>query len=142
MTYPTLFNEKRTAQAAAFFLHCAGGRLPLLKLMKLLYLAERESLRRYGESISGDKAVAMPHGPGLPKTLDMMDGWGGEAEGGWNSWVEDRDGHDLALCDPGMIRSTEQDLLELSDGDLEVLDSTWEDFGHMDKYALVEYTHS
>ena len=55
MAYPTLFNEKRTAQAAAFLLHQAGGRLPLLKLMKLLYLAERESLRLYGEPISGDK---------------------------------------------------------------------------------------
>lgn len=142
MTYPTLFNEKRTAQAAAFFLHCAGGRLPLLKLMKLLYLAERESLRRYGEPISGDKAVSMPHGPVLSKTLDMMNGWGGEAQGGWNTWVEDRAGHDLALRDPSMIRSPEQDLLELSDGDLEVLESTWQEFGHMDKYALVEYTHS
>lgn len=142
MTYPTLFNERRTAQAAAFFLHHAGGRLPLLKLMKLLYLAERESLRVFGEPISGDKLVSMQHGPVLSKTLDMMNGWGGEAQGGWNTWVEDRSGHDLALRDPSMIRSPEQDLLELSDGDLEILESIWEKFGHMGKYDLVEYTHS
>ena len=80
MSYPTLFNEKRTAQAAAFMLHSAGGRLPLLKLMKLLYLAERESLRLFGEPISGDKLVSMPHGPVLSKTLDMMNGWGGDAQ--------------------------------------------------------------
>lgn len=141
-TSPTLFNEKRTAQAAAFFLHCAGGRLPLLKLVKLMYLAERESLRRYGEPISGDRLVSMPHGPVLSRTLDMMNGWGGEAQGGWNAWIEDRAGHDLALIDPSMIRSPEEDLIELSDGDLKVLDSVWRQFGHMSKYELVNYTHS
>ncbi|ROT45152.1 hypothetical protein CHR62_09115 [Pusillimonas sp. NJUB218] len=142
MTYPTLFNEKRTAQAAAFLLHKAGGRLPLLKLMKLMYLAERESLRVFGEPITGDRLVSLPQGPVLSKTLDMMNGWGGEAQGGWNSWVEDRSGHDLALRDPSMIRSPEQDLLELSNGDLEVLESVWAEFGHMGKFDLVQYTHS
>jgi len=142
MTYPTLFNEKRTAQAAAFLLHRAGGRLPLLKLVKLMYLAERESIRVFGEPISGDRLVSMPHGPVLSRTLDMMNGWGGEAQGGWNDWVEDRAGHDLALRDPSMIRSPEQDLLELSDGDLEILESVWSEFGHMGKFELVEYTHS
>lgn len=68
----TLFNEKRTTQAAAFFLFKAGGKLPVLKLMKLLYLAERESYRQYGEPISGDNLVSMPHGPVLSQTLNLM----------------------------------------------------------------------
>lgn len=123
-------------------LHRAGGRLPLLKLMKLLYLAERESLRVFGEPISGDKPVSMPQGPVLSRTYDLMNGWGSQVENGWNSWVEDRSGYDLALRDPSMIRSPEQDLLELSDGDLSVLAAVWDKFGHMGKYDLVEYTHS
>jgi len=141
MALTALFDEKRTAQAAAFFLHKAGGRMPLLKLMKLLYLAERESYRIYGEPISGDQLVSMPHGPVLSLTLDMMNGWGGDAQDGWNHWVEDRSGHHVALRAPDMLRS-EQDLLALSDGDVEILGSTWERFGHLDAFALVEYTHS
>jgi len=141
MQYPTLFNEKRTAQAAAFLLHRAGGRLPLLKLMKLMYLAERESLRQYGEPITGDKLVSMPHGPVLSMTYDHMNGALQSVEGGWATWVDDRAGHDLALRDPSMIRTPEDDLLELSDGDLAVLQAIWEQFGHMSKFALVEYTH-
>lgn len=139
--YPTLFNEKRTAQAAAFLLHRAGGRLPLLKLMKLLYLSERESLKTYGEPITGDKLVSMPHGPVLSLTYDYMNGAARSVDGGWSTWVDDRAGHDLALKDPSMIRTPEDDLLELSDGDLDVLGSVWEKFGHMSKFALVEYTH-
>lgn len=141
MTYPTLFNEKRTAQVAAFLLHRAGGRLPLLKLMKLMYLAERESLRRFGEPISGDKLVSMPHGPVLSCTLDLMNGWGSSEDGGWESWMTDKDDHQIALRDPSMIRTPEQDLLELSNGDLEVLESVWAEFGHMGKYELRDYTH-
>ncbi|WP_413817087.1 Panacea domain-containing protein [Pusillimonas sp.] len=107
-----------------------------------MYLAERESLRVYGEPISGDKPVSMPHGPVLSRTYDLMNGWGSQAQDGWNSWVEDRSGYDLALRDPSMIRSPELDLLELSDGDLEILESVWSQFGHLGKYDLVEYTHS
>lgn len=142
MRYPTLFNEKRTAQAAAFMLYRAGGRLPLLKLMKLMYLAERESLKRFGEPITGDKPVSMPHGPVLSTTLDLMNGASAYVEGGWDTWMDDRSGHDIALRDLSMIRSPEQDLLELSDGDLEVLEDTWNEFGHLSKFQLVAYTHS
>jgi len=142
MRYPTLFNEKRTAQAAAFLLHRAGGRLPLLKLMKLMYLAERESLKLYGEPITGDKLVSMPHGPVLSMTYDHMNGGLPSKDGGWDTWVDDRAGHDLALKDPSMIRTPEQDLLELSDGDLEVLGDIWTKFGHMSRFDLVKYTHS
>lgn len=142
MTYPTLFNEKRAAQAAAFLLHRAGGRLPVLKLMKLMYLAERESLRLYGEPIIGDRLVSMPHGPVLSMTYEYMNGNLQSVEGGWSTWMEDRAGHDLALCDPSMIRTPEDDLLELSDDDLSVLEATWKKFGHMEKYALRDYTHN
>ncbi|RMX08521.1 DUF4065 domain-containing protein [Corticibacter populi] len=141
MTNPSLFNEKRTAQAAAFLLHRAGGRLPLLKLMKLMYLAERESLKEYGEPITGDKLVAMPHGPVLSITYNLMNGALDSQQGGWESWMEDRAGHDVALRDESRIRSPEQDLLELSQSDLDVLQGVWEKFGHMSKWDIRDYTH-
>lgn len=127
---------------AAFLLHRAGGQLPLLKLMKLMYLAERESLRRYGEPISGDRLVSMPQGPVLSNTLNLMNGYGGSCDGGWDSWIEDRADNDVALRDASMIRSPEQDLLELSSGDLAVLNDVWTQFGHMAKFDLVRYTHT
>lgn len=142
MAYPTLFNEMRTAQAAAFLLHRAGGRLPVLKLMKLMYLAERESLRVFGEPISGDKLVSMPQGPVLSVTYNLMNGSVFSAEGGWETWMEDRAGHEVALRDPSMIRSPDLDLQALSDGDLEVLNDIWNRFGHLSKYELRDYTHS
>jgi len=45
-----------------------------LKLMKLLYLADRESMRRNGRPISGDRYVSMDHGPVLSQTLNLING--------------------------------------------------------------------
>lgn len=137
-----LFDEVRTAQAAAFLLFRAGGKLPLIKLVKLLYLAERRSLQKYGEPMTGDKLVSMPHGPVLSMTYDLINGALPSAEGGWESWVSDRASHIVALRDPGRIRAPETDLLRLSETDLEVLDEVWNEYGHWDRWALVRHMHS
>lgn len=142
MSTTPLFDERKAAEAAAFLLFRAGGALPLIKLVKLLYLAERLSLKRYGEPLTGDHLVAMPNGPVLSMTYDHMNGALPSREGGWESWIADRAGHELALRDPSRLRTPEQDLLRLSDSDLEVLTEVWEQFGHWDRWRLVDYTHS
>lgn len=136
------FNERKAAQAAACLLHWAGGRLPVLKLMKLMYLAERESLKRFGDSITGDAFVSMPHGPVLSMTYGHLNGEYRAHEGGWSSWVTDRANYEVALKDASMVRSPDEDLLALSESDVECLDAVWKEFGHWDKYRLRDYTHS
>ena len=113
----------------------------MIKLVKLLYLAERLSLQRYAEPLTGDNLVSMTHGPVLSQTLNHINGATRSTEGGWDTWVSDRAGHQVALRDPSMVRTPEQDLLALSDSDLEVLGETWDQFGHLGKWDLVAYTH-
>ncbi len=118
--------------------------MSLLALTKLLYLSERESLRRYAEPLTGDTPVSMQHGPVLSRSLDLTNGFAKSADaGGWDSWISDRDGHAVALRDPAMLQDAERDLPALSRADLGVLADTWNDFGHMhdDPWALVRYCH-
>lgn len=136
-----LFSEKKAAQSAAYFLFKAHGRLPVLKLMKLLYLAERRSYEMYGDPIIGDRLVSMDHGPVLSQTLNRINGMSSSEENGWDAWISDREGHDVALSDPSRIRSPEEDLLELSEAEIEVLDETWKQFGHLSKYQIRDLTH-
>ena len=138
----SMFNERKAAQAAACLLHKAGGKLPLLKLMKLMYLAERLSMQRYGDTITGDSFVSMPHGPVLSMTYDHMNGALQSKEDGWDKWVSDRAENTVALRDESMIRTPEEDLLALSETDLECLGEIWSKFGHWDRWDLVNYTHS
>ncbi len=134
-----LFNEKKAAQAAAYFLLRAGGRLDVLKLMKLLYLAERRSFEKYGEPMIGDRLVSMPHGPVLSRTYNHMNGELPSSEGGWESWVADRAEHILSLRNP-RLRSVDN-LKELSEADLEILGEIWRRFGRMTGLRLRNYTH-
>jgi uncharacterized phage-associated protein len=136
------FDERRTAQAAAFLLHRADAPMQLIKLIKLLYLAERLSLQRYGEPITGDKLVSMDHGPVLSRTYNHIVGSVPSMEGGWETWITDKSNHEVALRNKNMVRSPEEDLLRLSDSDLEVLDEIWRTFGSWEAFALVDYTHS
>ncbi len=132
-----MFNERKVAQMAAFLLRKQNDRMPHLKLMKLLYLADRESMGRFGAPISGDRIVAMPHGPVLSMTLNLMDGDVESAPGGWDGLISDKENHELSL----KHAITRDDLDELSQADIDVLEAVWAQFGHMDKWTIRDYTH-
>ncbi|WP_133510573.1 Panacea domain-containing protein [Candidatus Thiosymbion oneisti] len=133
-----MFNERKAAQMAAYLLHKRGGTMSHLKLMKLLYLADREAMDRYGAPISGDLLVAMPHGPALSNTLNHMDGDVESSPGGWTDWISDQADYELRLRNP----VSPEDLDELSEAELDVLDAVWEQFGSMGRWVLRDYTHT
>lgn len=138
---PHLFSEKRAAQVAAYFLFRAARPLSVLKLMKLLYLAERRSFEKYGEPLIGDRLVSMPHGPVLSNTYSYMNGELQSVPGGWETWIADREGHEVSLRPEAALNDPATQLTELSESDLEVLDETWERFGALGRWELRDYTH-
>lgn len=133
-----MLNERKVAQMAAYLIRKDGERMPHLKLMKLLYLSDREALAKYGFPLSGDSVVAMPHGPVLSMTLNLMDGDVESAPGGWEAWISDKENHEVSLRNAAFSLA---DLDQLSPADLEVLDIVWNKFGHMGKYEIRNYTH-
>lgn len=133
-----MFNERKVSQMAAHLLHRRGGRMSHLKLMKLLYLADREAMSRFGMPITGDFIVAMPHGPALSLTLNLMDGDTKPAPGGWDDWISDKEDHEVSL----RKAVTRDALNELSDAEIEVLDAVWNEFGKMNRWQIRDYTHT
>jgi len=132
-----MFNESKVAEMAAYLLLKSGGRMPYLKLMKLLYLADRESMARYGFPISDDHMVSMIHGPVLSRTLNLMNG-DSRSQAKWGQLISAPISYDLALR--GLF-NPESDIDELSKADLEVLDAVWQQFGHFGAFPLRDYTH-
>lgn len=135
-----LFNEKKLTQATAFFLFKADGKLPILKLMKLLYLTERYSFKKFHRPLIGDSLVSMKHGPVLSITYNFMNG-AVRHQDFWNEWISDRSEHEVGLKDKSLIRSVD-DLLELSDNDVALLEDVWDHFGHFSRWELVDWTHA
>ena len=127
-------NVAKASQMTAMFLLKAGGPLPRVKTMKLLYLADRESVKRYGESITGDALCSMPQGPVLSTTYDLMKGERHAAE--WDRLI--RDAAPLGLRD-GV---TPESLDDLSEADVEIIGEIWGRYGSMSDAELVEHAHS
>ena len=72
-TVEFIFDERKAAQAAAHLLRRHGSSMPYIKLIKLLYLADRQSLIETGYTITGDRLVAMADGPALNRVLFFIE---------------------------------------------------------------------
>jgi uncharacterized phage-associated protein len=132
-----MFNERKVAQVAAYFLLKRGGKMSHLKLMKLMYLADRQAMDQFGRSISGDQAVSMRHGPVLSQTLDLMDGDVEYSPQGWDTFISAKANHELSL-----VRKFQLDELdELSPAERQILDQIFKKYGHMRRFDLVAITH-
>lgn len=132
-----MFSEEKAAQVAAYLLQHRGGQMSYLKLMKLMYLADRVSMDDYGFPISDDAWFSMSLGPVLSNTLELVQSGG--REGDWDEWVRPGDqAHSVALARPHPNRD---DFDELSDAEIEVLDNVWHEHGHKTRWQLVDYTH-
>lgn len=133
-----MFSEEKVAQMAAYLLSKDGGRMAYLKLIKLLYLTDRKSLDLYGESMSGDKFVAMKHGPVLSQTYDLLKNGGEKEVKGWSKWICGKENYEVA--NKSMMVQAD-DLEELSESDIMIMDSVFGDYGHMNKYEIRDFTH-
>src|SRR5437667_12283059 len=94
------FNERKATQSAARLLELRGGRMSYLKLIKLLYLADRESLLRWGRPISTDRYFSMDRGPVLSRVLDLAtDGEDPGTPSIWSSSIAEPINYEVALKD-------------------------------------------
>ena len=132
------YSEKKAAQIAAFFIFKAGGQTEILKLIKLMYFAERESFARYGEPLTGDSLFSLDHGPILSNTLNHINNLTDSEPGGWETWIKDRENHIVSLQDDSDPTGK---LILLSDADLEILADTWAKFGGFTASQLRNLSH-
>jgi uncharacterized phage-associated protein len=127
-----MYREKKTIEASSFLLSKLSGEMPYIKLIKLLYLADREFVKLKGRTISGDQHFSLPYGPILSKTLDAIKSQDPE----WSEHI----GVDLES--KVVWLTTPVDPEELSKSEIQVLEVIVNQFGQMSWPDLVEYTHS
>jgi uncharacterized phage-associated protein len=134
---PDAYDEIKAAQIAAFFTLKEGGVSDVLKLAKLLYLAERESFARYATPLTGDRLSSMKDGPVLSETLNYLRGEGRPPKA-WSDLFRKREGNSLSL----RAGVSEDNLLRLSDSDVELLNDVWRKFGPMSPHDVWVYVHT
>jgi uncharacterized phage-associated protein len=107
------FKIDKTMQAIATLLHFHGTReMSYLRMLKLLYIADRESLKETGRPITGDHMVAMEHGPVLSGVLDLIKG----EHRAWRDWSEffKKNGYRIEMTnDPGNGKLSKYEISKL-----------------------------
>ncbi len=105
-----------------------------MALIKLLYLADRESLIKYGRPITFDIYCSMSHGPVLSTTYDMISHYEVRSDNYWQEYISDHHDYEVQL-----IKEVPTD--HISRADQEILDETHAQYGHMTPWELRDLTH-
>jgi uncharacterized phage-associated protein len=129
-----MFSEEKVTHMASYLLLKRGGRMSYMKLLKLLYLAEREALVKWGESMSGDKFVSMPRGPVMSNTLGLMQAGSLTF---WDSFISSKENYEVALNSGIEI----DHLDDLSRSEMNILDGVFTQYGNINRWEIVDYTH-
>ena len=133
-----IFNERKAAQTAARLIQQGGGEMNYLALMKLLYLIDREALCRFGRPVTGDKIVAMKHGPVLSRVYDLVSHKKQELpQSEWHKFISRPNAYVYTVKFGGV-----PDTSELSQAELALVDEIFAKFRGWDEWSLVDYTHS
>lgn len=125
------FEERRAVQACAVLLRKAGGRDNYTKVLKELYLADRQSLLETGCTITGSTFVNMANGPVLSEVYECIKD--DSADGFWDLHIR-TEGYEIELLeDPGDDA--------LSDYDVSLLTGLAQEHAGRDYSAMITLVH-
>lgn len=128
------FDEHRAAQAASILLERAGGSMDYLKLVKLLYLADRAALIETEAPITRDHYASMIHGPTPCQVLELILQEHPPEDSIWHRYVK-RQYFEASLC--GGAESN-----QLSEFDVGMLNDIYETFGKLRPSQVVCQTQA
>lgn len=129
---------KKATQALNFFAVKKDGKINKMKAIKLIFLADKLHLRKYGRPIVGDAYLAMKFGPVGSQTKNVAE-------------LSDRLPKEVAAYARKYIKPTADKNTFLSTNavdsdvfsktDIECLDSVYKEFSDKDQFELAEITH-
>ena len=130
------YREDRATQAAARFLKKRGGTMSYMKLLKLLYLADRLALLELGRPITFDRFYSMKHGPVLSRTLELMtEDPDPLAPSYWAEIISPPSNYEVRL-------KGEAPHDQLSPAQEDIIDRVYAQYGHMHRFQIRDFTHT
>ncbi|MEK7187832.1 MAG: Panacea domain-containing protein [Patescibacteria group bacterium] len=132
------FDLEKTTQALNYLAQKEGGKIDKMKAIKLIWLADRYHLRRYGRPISNDNYLAMEYGPVGSSAKDIADN---------NDFLSSEEKkYSSGYIQPDEKRHfvesvNEVDSSVFSDSDLEALNLVYEKYGKDDALELADMSH-
>jgi len=133
-----VFDEAKATEAACHILQRLNGRRDYFSLIKLLYLAERQSLIENRWPIFGDAYASLDHGPIVSTVYNIIKDdrdWLARKPRIWPAYIERIGQWDVLLKQPVVLQ-------KLSPNDVAILDAVVAEHGRKDWRELRRFTHS
>ena len=132
------FREDKATAAACFLIQKEGGSISYMKLIKLLYLADRERMLSRGRPITFDTYFSLPKGPVLSRTYNLITSEADPKERRASVWKE----HISAPAEFSvhLVKQSCQ-INSLSRAEVAVLAKVYERFGKLDQWQIVDWCH-
>ena len=133
---------KKSTQAINYFARKKDGKINKMKAIKLIYLADRYHLRKYGRPIVGDFYWAMKLGPVGSNLLNTANLDNDNLEKDCFKYAQGFLSHqknDEKL--KNIISKKEVDWDVFSQSDIEAFETVFKEFGDKDQFELAELSH-
>jgi len=124
------FDEAKATQAAAYLLALRGGQMHYIKLIKLLYLTDREALIRWGVPVTTDRHVSMDNGPVTSRILNLITE--DRPKPVWSEYIS----APLGEYEVRLLKSAPTDLLSRAEEKL--MREIFETYGHRNRWDLID----
>jgi uncharacterized phage-associated protein len=109
-----------------------------LALMKLLYLIDREALIRFGRPLTGDKVVAMKHGPVLSRIYGLVSHKKQHLPtSDWHKFIPRPGAYVYTVKFAGVPETS-----ELSQAEVALIDEIYARHRHKTEWELTDLTHT
>lgn len=129
------FKERKTTQVAAWIVHACGNKMDIGELLALLYLIDREALKRWGRPVTFDRPYNFPFGPTPSETYALA-----HAPLHGEHWPKSFSALQLGRIIKLLTPHTEID--ELSQAEIDLVQDIFREFGRKSFGELKSYVHA
>lgn len=131
------FDEAKATQVASVVLQMRGGRMHYIKLLKILYLIDREALNRWGIPVTTDSYASMDHGPVVSNIFNLITD--DKPKPFWSTCISAPMGdYEIELLHTNAPISTEK----LSRAEEKLIVEVYKEFGYRNRWDIIHnYMH-
>jgi uncharacterized phage-associated protein len=129
------FDINKSLAAVGYICSRNKGKADILKLLKILYVADRTALIDWKRTITGDRFVSMDNGPVVSVVYDLIKGNARpQLQQVWSEYIDERNGNTIAL-------KKVPDIGYLSDREIKLLGAVFEKISPMSSSQLIDWLH-
>lgn len=130
------FNARKATEVASLLIQSEGGKMNVMKLVKMVYLLDRLSIARRGIPVVGGVYYSMRNGPVTSELLDVINAGrlADESDCSWEQFISSRTGHEVGLVDQAPVEF-------VSESEIQLIAEIYKEHGQKDQWQIRDWCH-